>query len=62
MHWNRMKVSFCGTDFSKWYETGEGPDYRYWEETVIRDLKGNLLETLPGDIRIMPNGELWYLK
>ena len=48
--------------FSKWYETGEGPDYRYWEETVIRDLKGNLLETLPGDVRIMPNGEMWYLK
>ena len=33
-----------------------------WEETVIRDLKGNLLETLPGDVRIMPNGEMWYLK
>ena len=48
--------------FSKWYEEGDGPDYRYWEETVIRDLKGNLLETLPGDVRVMPNGDKWLLK
>ena len=47
--------------FSKWYEEGEGPDYRYWEETVIRDLKGDLLEILPGDLRVMPNGEVWHL-
>ena len=47
--------------FNKWYEEGEGPDYRYWEETVIRDLDGSLLDTLPGDIRIMPNGEMWHL-
>ena len=47
--------------FSRWYEEGEGADYRYWEETVIRDLQGNLLEVLPGDVQIMPNGEMWHL-
>ncbi|MBQ8995974.1 MAG: hypothetical protein IJ091_09175 [Oscillospiraceae bacterium] len=47
--------------FSKWYEEGEGPEYRYWEETVIRDLGGNLLETMPGNLQVMPNGEVWYL-
>lgn len=47
--------------FSKWYEEGDGPDYRYWEETVIRDLGGSLLEVLPGDVQIMPNGEMWFL-
>ena len=47
--------------FAKWYEEGEGPDYRYWEETVVRDLSGNHLETLPGDIQFMPNGEKWHL-
>ncbi len=47
--------------FSKWYEEGSGPDYRYWEETVVRDLNGSLLETLPGDVRIMPDGEMWHL-
>lgn len=47
--------------FSKWYEEGDGPDYRYWEETVIRDLGGNHLETLSGDVRVMPNGEVWHL-
>ncbi len=47
--------------FSKWYEEGDGADYRYWEETVIRDLGGSLLETLPGDVQVMPNGEVWHL-
>ena len=48
--------------FSKWYEEGDGADYRYWEETVVRDLRGNVIEILPGDIQMMPNGELWHLK
>ena len=47
--------------FSKWYEEGDGPDYRYWEEIVNRDLNGNLIETLPGDVRVMPNGDIWHL-
>ena len=47
--------------FNKWYEEGDGPDYRYWEETVVRGLDGTVLETLPGDVRIMPNGEIWHI-
>ena len=47
--------------FSKWYEEGEGAQYRYWEETVVRDPEGNLLEVLPGDVRLMPDGELWHI-
>ena len=42
----------------KWYED---PDYR--EETLVRSLRdGAILERLPGDIRIMPNGERWLIK
>ena len=48
--------------FNKWYEEGDGVDYRYWEETVVRDLNGRLIEVLPGDMRLMPNGELWHLE
>lgn len=48
--------------FNRWHEAGEGEAYRYWEETVIRDLEGNLLETLPGDVMRMPNGALWHLQ
>ena len=48
--------------FSKWYEEGDGADYRYWEETVIRDLDGNVLETLEGDVLVMPGGEKWQVK
>ncbi len=48
--------------FNRWYEEGEGADYRYWEETIVRDLSGNITETFPGDIMQMPNGEIWYLK
>ena len=48
--------------FNKWYEEGDGADYRYWEETVVRSLDGRLLEVLPGDVRLMPNGELWHLE
>ena len=44
--------------FSRWYED---PDYR--EEVVIRDAdSGEILEVLPGDIHVMPDGEFWYLK
>ena len=48
--------------FSRWQEEGDGADYRYWEETVVRNLSGEQTEVLPGDIRMMPNGELWHLK
>ena len=47
--------------FSKWYEEGEGADYRYWEETVVRSLSGDILGILPGDVMVMPNGEKWHL-
>ena len=48
--------------FSRWHEEGEGEDYRYWEETVVRNLEGEITEILPGDVRIMPNGEMWHLR
>ncbi len=48
--------------FSRWHETGEGEDYRYWEDTVARDLSGREIKTMPGDLNLMPNGEIWYLK
>ena len=44
--------------FNKWYE--DGP--KYWEETVVRSLSGQVLEVLPGDVRRMPGGELWHVK
>ncbi len=47
--------------FNKWYEEGGGEDYRYWEETVVRDLDGKVLDVLPGDLRLMPDGEIWHL-
>lgn len=48
--------------FSRWYEEGEGENYKYWEETVVRSLKGDVMEILPGDVIQMPNGEFWHLK
>lgn len=48
--------------FSRWHEEGEDSDYRYWEETIIKNLRGKIVEVLPGDVRIMPDGEMWYLK
>ena len=48
--------------FNKWYEEGEGTDYRYWEETVVRNLDGDVIETMPGDIMRMPDGEFWQMK
>ncbi len=47
--------------FNKWHETGEGAEYRYWEDTVVRDLAGNVLETLTGDVRVMPDGTMWQI-
>ena len=46
--------------FNRWQEEGEGKSYRYWEETVVKDLNGNILEILPGDVMRMPNGEIWH--
>ena len=44
--------------FNIWYED---PNYR--EETLVRSVQdGAILERLPGDIRIMPNGERWLIK
>ena len=53
--------SFCFREgerfyFSKWYED---PDYR--EEVVVRDPDGSVLETFPGAINFMANGEKWVL-
>lgn len=48
--------------FNRWHEEGEDDDYKYWEETIVRDLQGNEVETLPGDVMLMPNGEIWHLK
>ena len=47
--------------FSRWHEEGDGDDYKYWEETIVRDLAGNVIEILPGDVMCMPNGEKWLL-
>ena len=47
--------------FNRWHEEGEGADYRYWEETVVRNMRGEIVEVLPGDVRIMPNGEMWHI-
>ncbi len=46
--------------FSRWHETGEGPEYRWWTETIVRDTEGNEREALPGDLMRMPNGEIWF--
>ena len=48
--------------FNRWYEEGEGADYKYWEETIVRDLAGKVMGNLPGDVMQMPNGEMWHLK
>ena len=58
---DREALSFRDGDklyFNIWYED---PDYR--EETLVRSLQdGMILEKLPGDISIMPNGERWLIK
>ncbi len=48
--------------FSRWYEEGEGENYRYWEETIVRDLNGTITETIPGDVMRMPDGEIWQIQ
>lgn len=48
--------------FNRWHEEGEGADYRYWDETIVRNLEGDVTETLPGDVMLMGNGEMWNLK
>ena len=47
--------------FNRWDEEGQGETYRYWDETVVRDMDGNELRSLRGDVQIMPNGEKWLL-
>ena len=59
----RPTESFFRRDGSRLFfgDWKEDPDYR--EETVIRDAEtGEELRRLPGDVSVMPNGELWYLK
>ena len=48
--------------FNRWYEEGDGADYKYWEETIVRDLTGNIIDTYSGSLMQMPNGEIWHLK
>ena len=48
--------------FSRWHEEGDGADYRYWEETIIRNLQGDITAVIPGDVMIMPNGEMWNIR
>lgn len=48
--------------FGRWHEEGDGADYRYWEEVVVRNLDGEVTDVFPGDIRIMPNGEMWHIR
>lgn len=48
--------------FNRWHEEGEGADYKYWEETVIKDINGYFIEKIPGDVILMQNGEIWNLK
>ncbi len=43
--------------FSKWIED---PEYR--EETVIRNINGEITKTIQGGIFISPTGETWILK
>lgn len=48
--------------FNRWHEEGEEEDYKYWEETIVRDLSGDVIGTIPGDVMLMPDGEIWHLK
>ena len=42
---------------SVWYED---PDYR--EEVLVRDYEtGEVLERIPGNLRVMPDGQNWLL-
>lgn len=43
--------------FNRWLED---PDYR--EETIVRNVRtGEIMEQLPGDIQVMPDGTLWHI-
>ncbi|MBQ1382801.1 MAG: hypothetical protein IIY73_02695, partial [Solobacterium sp.] len=43
--------------FNRWLED---PEYR--EETIVRDVRtGEIMEQLPGDVRVMPDGTLWHI-
>ena len=46
--------------FNRWHEDEDGSNY--YDETVVTDPQGKTIEILPGDVRIMPNGETWFLK
>ena len=48
--------------FNRWHEEGEEEDYKYWEETIVRDLSGDVIGTISGDVMLMPDGEIWHLK
>ena len=48
--------------FNRWHEEGDGADYKYWEETIVRNLNGDVIETIPGDVMQMPNGEIWHFE
>ena len=42
--------------FGTWYED---PEYR--TEVIVRDISdGQIIERYPGDIEVMPDGQLWY--
>lgn len=58
---DRETLNFRDRDklyFNIWYE-----DPYYREETLVRLVQGGtILESLSGDVRIMPNGERWLIK
>ena len=68
--WPQRKTFRIGTRESFYHRDGnelylsdwfEDPDYR--EETVVRDAEtGAVLRRMPGDVLVMPNGELWHLQ
>lgn len=47
--------------FLEWNEEERGETYRYWEETVVRDLDGHVTRRLHGEVRRMPGGEIWLI-
>ena len=44
------------------FRAGHEDGSNYYEETVVRSLQGEVTEVLPGDVRIMPNGEMWHIR
>lgn len=47
--------------FLEWNEEGMGKRYRYWEETLVRDLDGRVTRRMSGEVQRMPNGEKWLI-